>query len=120
MVYDTVVYNEKFVSRNEIHTIIHPNVSEMYFGCVYRRENSRFEFYTQYWSRNSINNNENIIYKRNLTINITAKHNLSFNADSTKLLSTLKSPIYDLHVLFYNFGLWTVNKKWNIMCDFAL
>ena len=47
-------------------------------------------------------------------MNISAKHNLPFNADLpllTKLVNfhqILKSQIYDLS---YHFGLWSVNKK---------
>ena len=44
-------------------------------------------------------------------MNITAKRNLSFNADKKKMDNfdkILKLQIYDPS---YNFGLWTVNKK---------
>ena len=54
-------------------------------GAFYRSEINKIDFHTQFWSRKYINYNEKIIHKQNLTMNITAKHNPPFNADSNKL-----------------------------------
>ena len=54
-------------------------------SAFYRCEINQFDFYTKCWSRNRIDYTENTIHKQNLTRNITAKDNLSFNADSQKL-----------------------------------
>ena len=66
-------------------------------GAFYRGETNEIDFYTQFWSRNHINYNENTIHKQNITMNITAKHNLPFNA-----YFNIKSQIYDalLYVSF--------------------
>ena len=50
-------------------------------NAFYRNETNQIDFYTQFWSRNHINYNENTIRKHNLTMNMNSKHNLSFNAD---------------------------------------
>ena len=39
-------------------------------------ETNKIDFYTKLWSRNHINDKENIIHKQNLTMNITVTHNL--------------------------------------------
>ena len=58
---------------------------EMYLETFYRSETNKIDFYINLWSRNHINYNENTFHKQNLTMNITAKRNLSFNADKKKI-----------------------------------
>ena len=54
-------------------------------GAFYRSETNKIDFYTKCCSKNHINYNENTFRKQNLIMNITAKRNLSFNADKKKL-----------------------------------
>ena len=55
-------------------------------GVFYRSGTNKIDFYTKCWSKKHINYNENIFHKQNLTMNIiTAKRNLSFNADKIKM-----------------------------------
>ena len=46
-------------------------------------------------------------------MNITATRNLSFNVDSQKWKMLVNLKITDLRLIlyYYDFGLWTVNKK---------
>ena len=46
-----------------------------------KSSNNKIDFFTKCWSKKHFNYNENIFYEQNLTMNITAKCNLSFNAD---------------------------------------
>ena len=58
---------------------------------------------------NCINNNENTIHKRNLTINIMAKQNLSFNADShTKKVILINLKMVDLQPIV---SFWSVDSQ---------
>ena len=69
--------------RNGLLTIIHKiceHPRKCTLGRLYRNETNKFDFYTICLTRNHINYNENTFHKQNLTMNITAKHNLPFNA----------------------------------------
>ena len=86
-VYDTEIHNDKSISRNWLHSIIHLHFEhprKCTLGAFYWSETNKIDFYTKCWSKNHINSNENtfLFRKQNLTMNITAKRNLSFNADS--------------------------------------
>ena len=55
---------------------------------------SKFQLYTQCWSRNNINHNENTFRKQILKMDITGKWIQSLNADSHKRLILSKLKIY--------------------------
>ena len=51
-------------------------------GAFYRNKTNKIDFYTKCLSETiHITYNENIFHEQNLTMNIIAKRNLSFNAD---------------------------------------
>ena len=68
-------------------------------GAFYRCETNTIDFITKCWYRNHINYNENTLHKQNLTMNITAKHNLSFNADFNKMSILINLKIADLRAI---------------------
>ena len=91
----TIVVLLKFIIRSLFQEIFeHPRKCSL--GAFYRSETNKFDFYTRFWSRNHINYNENTIHKQNITMNITAKHDLSFNADSLKWSIWINLKITDL------------------------